>query len=43
MILIPVMRETVRACAWIPQFSRAERIKELAKGPNCYNFQQINL
>jgi len=42
MILIPVMRETGRACAWIPQFSRPERIKELAKGPNCYNFQQIS-
>ena|SRR6266850_778391 len=43
MILIPVLRETVRACAQIPQFSRAEQIKELAKGPNCYNFQQISL
>jgi NAD(P)H-dependent FMN reductase len=27
---------------WIPQFSRAERIKELARGPNCYSFQQIS-
>jgi NAD(P)H-dependent FMN reductase len=28
---------------WISQFSRAERIQELARRPNCYCFQPIGV
>jgi hypothetical protein len=35
MILIPVMRETVRARAWIPQFPRAERIHNALPESEC--------